>query len=59
MTLVNETLDDVDAMLWKELKRADTQMETDNTLAMARLFDKVRDEFTWNLSAKVNQDAAA
>ena len=59
MTLVNETLDDVDAMLWKELKRADTKMETDNTLAMARLFDKVRDEFTWNLSAKVNQDAAA
>ena len=59
MTLVNETLDDVDAMLWKELKRSETQMDTDNTLAMARLFDKVRDEFTWNLSAKVNQDAAA
>ena len=59
MTLVNETLDDVDAMLWKELKRADTQRQTDNTLAMARLFDKVRDEFTWNLSAKVNKDAAA
>jgi hypothetical protein len=59
MTLVNETLDDVDAMLWKELKRAENETETANTLAMARLFDKIREEFTWNLSAKVNADVAA
>lgn len=59
MTLLNETLDDVDAALWKEVKRADTELEQTNAVAMARCFDKIRDEFTWNISAKVNQNVAA